>query len=256
MLRNITATPDVGGSATQKRLIYCEWACQLFVVDGCVAENTTIAGITCVDNVSLSNSDKCLYVVANSNFDGYNSLADGTSGVQFSASTSSARFLAVRANRSASGSGPSFNNANTGDSRAVACTSDQLPLWLSDISYYATHADVGNTWDPIIAPTLQNSWVNFGSDYQTVGYAKEGAIVRARGMIKSGTVTSGTLLFALAAGFRPAGVMQFPCFNNTTGSTVNIVRVQVNVDGTVTLGETLGGAGWLDLSPVGFTVGG
>jgi len=55
------------------------------------------------------------------------------------------------------------------------------------------------TW---VAPTLLNSWVNFGSDYTPVGYSMEGGRVWLRGLIKSGTLNADA--FVLPAAFRPA----------------------------------------------------
>lgn len=54
------------------------------------------------------------------------------------------------------------------------------------------------------APTLQNSWVNYGGSYQVAGYAKSSDnIVSLRGLIRAGTTTSGTTLFYLPAGYCP-----------------------------------------------------
>jgi type II secretory pathway pseudopilin PulG len=54
------------------------------------------------------------------------------------------------------------------------------------------------------APALQNSWVNYGGSYQVAGYAKSADnIVSLRGLIRAGTVTSGTTLFYMPAGYCP-----------------------------------------------------
>lgn len=54
------------------------------------------------------------------------------------------------------------------------------------------------------APSLQNSWINYGSSYQVAGYTKASdGIVSMRGLIKSGTVTSGTIITTLPAGYCP-----------------------------------------------------
>lgn len=55
-----------------------------------------------------------------------------------------------------------------------------------------------------IAPTLLNSWVNFGSTFDTAAYRKIGEVVYVRGLIKSGTTTSGTTIFTLPSGYRPS----------------------------------------------------
>jgi hypothetical protein len=56
------------------------------------------------------------------------------------------------------------------------------------------------TWT---APTLLNSWVNYGGSRQTAGYYKDKFnVVHLRGVIKSGTTTNPTILFNLPAGYR------------------------------------------------------
>lgn len=59
------------------------------------------------------------------------------------------------------------------------------------------------TWT---APTLLNSWVNFGSGGNSVGYWKDpSGIVHLRGLVKSGTPSSTSVIFVLPADHRPAG---------------------------------------------------
>lgn len=53
--------------------------------------------------------------------------------------------------------------------------------------------------------SLQNSWVAFGSPYATPGYTKDSlGSVRLRGVAKSGTVTTNTVIFTLPVGYRPS----------------------------------------------------
>ncbi|GAB3517401.1 Kelch repeat-containing protein [Emticicia fontis] len=60
------------------------------------------------------------------------------------------------------------------------------------------------------APTLLNSWVNFGSPYATAGYYKDKeSVVHLKGMIKGGTTTRPTILFNLPAACWPAQTMVF-----------------------------------------------
>ncbi len=57
----------------------------------------------------------------------------------------------------------------------------------------------GENW---IAPSLSNSWVNYGGSYSTAGYYKDPlGIVHIRGMVKDGTAD--TAVFTLPAGYRP-----------------------------------------------------
>lgn len=89
----------------------------------------------------------------------------------------------------------------------------------------------GEDW---IAPTLQNSWVDYASGTATSGYMMDTAgKVHIRGWIKSGTTTSGTLLFTLPTDYRPTYIHAFRCTTNG-GS----CEVRVNTDGTVKLGST------------------
>jgi hypothetical protein len=68
----------------------------------------------------------------------------------------------------------------------------------------------GNIWGPWeqiagpvpwIAPTFTNSWVDYGSGFQTVGYRKVGDVVQLRGLMKNGTL--GASAFTLPVGYRP-----------------------------------------------------
>lgn len=62
------------------------------------------------------------------------------------------------------------------------------------------------TW---VAPTYQNSWVNFGGGYENGAYAIDAlGFVILRGVVKNGTVPAA--MFTLPAGFRPAGDKVFP----------------------------------------------
>jgi Tfp pilus assembly protein PilV len=64
------------------------------------------------------------------------------------------------------------------------------------------HTVAGTTWT---APTLQNSWVNYGSGWTGAGYTKSpDGIVALQGLIRSGTVTSGTTIATLPSGYRPS----------------------------------------------------
>ncbi len=93
---------------------------------------------------------------------------------------------------------------------------------------------VAEAW---IAPTLLNSWVNFGGVTSPVGYYKDATgRVWLRGVLKSGTLN--TSAFTLPAGYRPA------YDHNTEGSdtaTAQSGRCAVLATGGVVLGN--GGVG-------------
>ena len=87
------------------------------------------------------------------------------------------------------------------------------------------------------APTLLNSWVNFGSGYANAGYRKDPAtgLVYLRGMISSGTTTNGTVILNLPAGFRPANAILAPqLFSN--GSAELFCRISILNTGDVQIG--------------------
>lgn len=88
--------------------------------------------------------------------------------------------------------------------------------------------------------TLLNSWVAYGGAYATPGYRKVGSQVFLRGLMKDGTTASGTDLFQLPAGYRPAysAVYTTP---NTNLPTAN-VRIRIDTAGTVDFLEVMDAA--------------
>ncbi len=100
-----------------------------------------------------------------------------------------------------------------------------------------------------IAPTLGNSWVNYGGTFQVAQYRKHGDVVRIRGVIKSGTINA--VAFTLPAGYIPPADLQFAVVSNGAYGTlqvngagnanpgqvtpVNGNNVSVNVDCTFTV---------------------
>ena len=94
---------------------------------------------------------------------------------------------------------------------------------------------------------LQNSWVNYGDDYENAVYWRNStATIEFSGMIKDGTVTDNTILFQLPAGFRPAWKERFQL-----PTAVGSCLVDVYPDGNVIL-VSGGNAGWISLSGVVF----
>ena len=79
-------------------------------------------------------------------------------------------------------------------------------------------------------PTLLNNWVNYGDGFATSGYWKDSDNqVHLRGLIKSGTVSDGTVIFTLPQGFRPLQKEIFIVFISGGG----FGRVDVNDNGNV-----------------------
>ncbi len=65
-----------------------------------------------------------------------------------------------------------------------------------------------------IAPTLLNSWVNYGGVYSPAGYFKDAAgIVHLRGLLKDGTIGD-VPAFTLPVGYRPAYQQVFVAISN------------------------------------------
>ena len=79
------------------------------------------------------------------------------------------------------------------------------------------------------APTLLNSWVNYGDGFATVEYWKDAdKVVHISGLIKDGGTADGTVIFTLPAGFRPGLKELFPStLSSGTG------RIDVNDNGNV-----------------------
>ena len=99
-----------------------------------------------------------------------------------------------------------------------------------------------------IAPTLVNSWVDFGSSYETAGYQKESnGTIRLKGKVKSGTVAYQTAVFTLPAGFRPSLIQTFPvCSNGAFGI------VTVETDGVVSV--VVGNNTYVSLDGISFKI--
>lgn len=93
--------------------------------------------------------------------------------------------------------------------------------------------------------SLQNSWVTFGAPYPTAAYTKVSGIVWLRGLIKSGTVSDGTLLFTLPAGYRPGNQILRIVLSNDV-----VARVTIESNGE---GKIYGGNNtYVNLNDVSF----
>lgn len=98
-----------------------------------------------------------------------------------------------------------------------------------------------------IAPTLQNGWTNMGGSFATVGYFKgPDSVVHLKGMIKAGTVTNGTVLFNLPAGYRPLNEHRFAVPSGNGTSDV-FGEISVQAIGNVAIIAGSGAGGWISL---------
>lgn len=131
-------------------------------------------------------------------------------------------------------------SANRGDtiSIKVAATNGTYT------SSYGTDASTLPLWTDV---ALQNGWVYYGSGYNTAQFTKTSACrVFLKGLIKSGTATSGTLIGTLPVGFRPTGrlVFQVATSSNTSG------RIDVAADGNIYI--MAGSSSWISLDSISF----
>ena len=91
-----------------------------------------------------------------------------------------------------------------------------------------------------IAPSLQNSWVDYGGGFLAANYRLKNGIVYITGVVKNGTTTGGTAIFNLPSGYRPsAHIMKENISNGTIG------RFDIRSDGDVVI--QIGGSNYFSL---------
>lgn len=98
-----------------------------------------------------------------------------------------------------------------------------------------------------VAPTLLNSWVNFGAGFNNAGYRKEGTIVRLRGVVKTGTPGATSVVFTLPVGFRPPATELLVVISNDA-----IGRCDVQSGGSVI--ATVGSTTYFSLDGISFSI--
>jgi hypothetical protein len=112
-----------------------------------------------------------------------------------------------------------FDNTGNGTLRIYNFAS----MWVPDV-----------TWT---APTLLNSWVNFGAPFSTVGYFMDrSGFVHLRGSVKNGTASA--VIFVLPAGYRPSATKRFAVNSGTGGGTTAAVTVDSSGNVTPLAGAT------------------
>lgn len=106
-------------------------------------------------------------------------------------------------------------------------------VYNSNISTKVSDSGTG-TMGVVKTASLQNSWVVFAAGDIAPGYIKSpgDGIVHVWASIKDGTTADGTLLFTLAAGFRPSALVRAPA-HSLTGATRSMGLVTVESDGSV-----------------------
>lgn len=102
------------------------------------------------------------------------------------------------------------------------------------------------------APTFQNSWTNYGSEWNTAGYYKDAnGVVHLRGLVKSGSIGA---IFTLPSGYRPTATWLFICASNSSATPPGYARVDVNNSGVVSLNTYSANSnnGWVSLDGITF----
>jgi len=78
--------------------------------------------------------------------------------------------------------------------------------------------------------SFSNGWVNFGAAHATAAYMKDtDGRVHLKGLVKSGTATSGTPIFNLPVGYRPAEYSHLVNVNSEVQSHISVVGTSGDV---------------------------
>lgn len=128
----------------------------------------------------------------------------------------------------------------------VAITSIEITGFDSLGNVYSNKNAFGFT--QVYFPTLQNSWVDYDTNtYGRPHYTKDKTgTVMIHGLVKSGTVTTGTVIFNLPAGFRPPRQLAFATLSNQL-----LHRLDVFANGNVVT-NTGGSATYLSFNGAAF----
>lgn len=109
------------------------------------------------------------------------------------------------------------------------------------------------TW--YLISSLLNGWANFGGGYAPAEYSMDGSgMVHVRGAVSPGTLTYGTTLATLPAGFRPAYAQRFACANTASGGASYITQMDVLASGNINLASPANAGQPLWLDCIGFPV--
>ncbi len=117
------------------------------------------------------------------------------------------------------------------------------PSWLSTNAVFYP-ASSAASW---INLTLQNGWVYLGNGFSTPQYIKgSDGIVHLKGLLSSGTTTSGTIVTTLPAGYRPSQRLLYACLSAGAFCRFDILPTgEVETIGTVS-------NAWLSLDNIHF----
>lgn len=95
------------------------------------------------------------------------------------------------------------------------------------------------------APSMVNGWVDYGAPWEGAAYRRVGGVTYLRGLIRSGTATSQTVIFTLPAGFRSNTDQHVVVASNGSWGVLNIYA-----DGRVTCNTN--SSGWTSLRNITF----
>lgn len=101
-------------------------------------------------------------------------------------------------------------------------------------------------------PALQNGWLQFGSGYTSAGFWLDPTgVVHLEGLVKSGTVTNGTVIATLPSevGYRPSTRKVFTTWTNDTAQ--HACRIDVLTTGDIICGQSVGNT-YLSLDGITF----
>lgn len=99
-----------------------------------------------------------------------------------------------------------------------------------------------------ITPTLLNSWTDWAAAFDTPAYYKDKSnVVHLKGLARNGTATSGTVLFNLPSGYRPAKEKIFVTVSNDA---FGQIRIQTDGDVVIQTGSTA----WISFEGITFRV--
>jgi len=96
------------------------------------------------------------------------------------------------------------------------------------------------------APTLLNSWVDYSSTFNATSYTKDSmGFVHIKGLVKSGTPGSTSVIFTLPAGYRPLETMILANVSNNA-----LGQIRISEDGDVI--AHAGSGSWFSLDGICF----
>ena len=94
-------------------------------------------------------------------------------------------------------------------------------------------------------PSFVNGWVDYGSAFGSPGYYKDSlGNVHIRGLIKSGTSSTGTTMFTLPVGYRPSLNYIFTC--PKVGG--DYYELRVLTSGAVAVGDRVASPTWSSIA--------